>query len=304
VRIVADVLLEARAAGLDPSAVGLGFPGLADTARGVARSSVMLDGWREVALAKRVALATGLECAVDNDVNAAALAELRARGVPGAGAGTSAGAGGRSGDDGAMLFVAVGTGIGGALALGGRLYRGASGVAGEIGNTTVDLHGPRCFCGRRGCLNALASGTAIERRLGIAPGTLAAHVAADADGRAWPVLEQAAWALGAGLANAINLLNPELIVLGGGVARLGARFLAAVERAAREEAFAEAAAACRIEAARAGYEAGAVGAALLAHERLDALAAARSCDADVLVAADADARRAAPRSERISLTAL
>ena len=110
-------------------ACGIAFPGLVDRARGVVLSSVMLDGWSQVPLAERAARAIGVRCVVDNDVNAAAVAEVAARGdaVPGS-----------------MLLVMVGTGIGGAIVLGGRVLRGASGVAGEIGNTTIRDDGPEC----------------------------------------------------------------------------------------------------------------------------------------------------------------
>lgn len=241
------------AAGAPPVGVGVGFPGLVDARAGVARSSVILDGWRDVPLAAEVRAATGLACVVDNDVNAAAVAELRAR------AGDEA----LAGPDAAMLFVAVGTGIGGALVFGARPWRGAGGVAGEIGHTTIDRHGLVCECGRRGCLNTVASGGGVERALGLAPGTLAARVAAS-DPRAVAALREAARALGVGLANALNLLSPHLVVLGGGLAGGGVQYLAEVARAARAEAFPEASAGCRFELALAGYEAGAVGAGLVA----------------------------------------
>jgi glucokinase len=245
--LVVEVAAELRARAGGFAACGLAFPGLVDAARGAVLSSVMLEGWTRVALADLAAGAIGVPCVVENDANAAALAEVRARGgdVPSP-----------------LLFVAVGTGIGGALVVDGRLLRGASGTAGEIGNTTIREGGPACWCGRRGCLNTLASGAALERDLGLAPGTLVDH-AGRGDPRVAAAVERAARALGTGLANAMNLLNPALVVLGGGVPRL-AGFCEAVARAARAEAFAEAAAACRIEPARAGYEAAALGAALLA----------------------------------------
>lgn len=233
-RLVAGIAEEMRAIAGPFDVAGLGFPGLVDFPRGVARSSVMLDGWRDVPLADQLAHELGVRCVVDNDVNAAAVAELACR---------------QDAPPGSMLFVSVGTGIGGALVLDDRVWRGHTGVAGEIGNMTIDRHGPLCWCGRRGCLNTAASGAAMERL----------------DGSEDEVLHQAATALGIGLANALNLLNPALVVLGGGVSRLGSRWLDAVASTARAEAFPEAGA-CRIEAARAGYEAGAVGAALLAIE--------------------------------------
>jgi glucokinase len=219
-------------------AAGLGFPGEVDFRAGVARASIMLDGWRDVPLADQLARALDVRCVVDNDVNAAAVAELKCR---------------EAEPPGSMLFVAVGTGIGGAIVIDNRLWRGHTGIAGEIGNMTIDREGLVCWCGRRGCLNTLASGAAMEQRRG------------GAESLPEQALHEAASALGIGLANALNLLNPALVVLGGGVARLGPRWLEAVAATARSEAF-PAAGQCRIELARAGYDAGAIGAALLAIE--------------------------------------
>jgi glucokinase len=254
--LVADIAAEIERAAGSFDAVGVGFPGLVDAAGGVVRSSVILDGWRDFPLEDRVAGVVGVPCVVDNDVNAAAVAELSARGSP----------------PGAMLFVAVGTGIGGALAIDGRLWRCASGAAGEIGNTTVPFGDRRCWCGRRCCLNTVASGAAIERDLGLAPGSLVDH-AADAGPALRAAAALAGSRLGVGIADAMNLINPSFVVLGGGVCRLEG-FFEAAEKSARAEAFAEVADACRIERARAGYTAGAVGAALLA---LDASGRAAGC---------------------------
>ena len=241
--------LRSRGAGF--SAAGLGFPGLVDHTRGLVRSSVMLDGWKDVPLADHLARALGVPCAVDNDAHTAALAELDLRGAERDARGT-------------VLFVFVGTGIGGALAIDGRLHRGAGGFAGEIGNTSIDHAGATCWCGRRGCLNTLASGSAISAQLPagitLAEGWRTGHPGVI------PAVERAAHSLGVGIGNAINLLNPGLVVLGGGIAELGARYLQAVASAAAREAFSESAASCRFELARAGYEAGALGAALMARD--------------------------------------
>ncbi|HEX4275966.1 MAG TPA: ROK family protein [Bryobacteraceae bacterium] len=221
-------------------AVGVGFPGLTDVDRGVVLSSVILDGWRDVPLACLLGERLGIPCAVDNDVNNAARAELAQRG--------------EDGRD--MLFITVGSGVGGALVLAGKLWTGASGLAGEIGHIAVDTDGPRCLCGRIGCAGPRASGQAIAQRLADA---------ANID--AWSIVGETAVLLGRAIASALNLLNLPLVVVGGGVADLGDRYLALIERAVRAEAFPEIAAACRIEPARAGYEAGATGAALLALQR-------------------------------------
>ena len=137
-----------------------------------------------------------------------------------------------------MLFVAVGTGIGGGLVLGGQLHQGKSGVAGEIGHMALESEGPVCNCGRRGCLEALASGTALPRlaqrridggqasvltqlcggRTEAMTGEMVFEAARQGDEVARLVIADAARALGAGLANLLNLLNPDMIVVGGGVA--------------------------------------------------------------------------------------
>ena len=236
----------------DFEAVGLGFPGVADTAGRVARSSVILDGWKDVRIAGMLEEALGRPAVVDNDVNAALVAELAARdGAP----------------DSCVLMVTVGTGIGGALAFGGRVWRGAGGAAGEIGHTSIDRHGSRCWCGRRGCVSTMASGSAIGARLMDGERPLSARVA-DGDPEAVVVVTAATLALAEAIANAMQIVNPSLVILGGGVAEIGRPFLEEVERTARALAFAEAAESCVFERARLGYNAGAIGAALLGFAQL------------------------------------
>lgn len=238
--LIAEISDDARRTlgGLD--AVGLGFPGLVDHHRGVARSSVMLDGWHEVELAAQITARVAAPCAIDNDVNVAALHELALRGSS------------------ALLFVAVGTGIGGALVLDGKLWRGAHGLAGEIGHVAIARDGRPCNCGRRGCVNRYASGTAIDqpdwqpdRQPGGQP-----------DGG----LADATAALGSAIGSALNLLDVPLVVLGGGVAERGPSYLEAVAAHARRECFREIGEACTFELARGGYDAAALGAALLARQ--------------------------------------
>lgn len=230
------LLREAGAWAGPVDAAGLGFPGLVDAAAGVARSSVMLDGWSDVPLSTRAAAVLGVPVRLANDVDAAALAELRVRRDAG-----------EVVDD--LVFVALGTGIGGALVLGGRLYTGAGGMAGEIGHVSVaPLDGPPCRCGRRGCLGALAPG-----RVFVGP---EAEIA------------RAVEALGAGLASVLNVLNPDRLVLGGGVSERSEDLVGRIAAAVRVQAMPEIAATCRIERARAGALAGAWGAALMGLEAL------------------------------------
>jgi glucokinase len=252
IELVVDVVARARvamAADGGVEAIGIGFPGLVDHGRGVARSSVMLDGWTDVPLVAAVEDRLGIRCALDNDVNAAALCEQA------------------MGGDGDFLFVAIGTGIGGALVLGGELRRGAGGVAGEIGHVTIDRAGRPCPCGRRGCVNRYASGSAIEAAAGLAPGALPGLAAAERDAME-PVLVAAADALGVAIGSALNLLDVPRVVLAGGVAELGPRYLEAVAARVRRECFPEVGTPCRITLARAGYQGAALGAAALARQRI------------------------------------
>ena len=254
---VTDIVAALQRRNQTCEAIGVGFPGLVDSDRGIAHSSVILQSWQRVELRSLVSESVGIPSFLDNDVNNAARAELAARN------------GCRD-----MLMVMVGTGIGGAVVLGGRVWTGAGGFAGEIGHVSIDSRGPRCPCGRRGCVGVLASGSSIERRLGLGNGELAAAVHADDPDlreQAEHALSEASSALGKAIANALNLLNVRLVVIGGGVTLAGRNFVDAVEEAAKREAFPETAS-CRFEVARSGYRAGAVGAALLARHDGDAVA--------------------------------
>jgi glucokinase len=180
---------------------------------------------------------------MDNDANAAALGEHRF----GAGQGCDH-----------LLHVNVGTGIGGGIVLYGQVYDGATGMAGEIGHMVVQPGGPLCVCGRHGCLEALASGPAIardaRRRLSRHPrrgrellsraqgdpelvtAQIVGEAAAQGDVLAQEVLDQAATMLGLGIANAINLINPQRVTVGGGVTKIGPFWIEGVRAAARADA--------------------------------------------------------------------
>jgi glucokinase len=242
--------------------VGLAVPGFVDESRGVALRAVNLP-WRDLALADAVADGTGLPVTLGHDVRAAAAAEARL------------GAGRGAGD---VLFVAIGTGIGAAIVAGGRPHRGAHGRAGELGHTVVEPDGPPCACGAAGCVEAIASAAAIERAYaaaGAADGASAREVAALAaahDPAARAVWDRAVAALGAGLATAVALLDPELVVVGGGLADAGAQLLdpLATDLAARVVL----GPAPRVVGAALGPDAGCRGAALLARDALADRAAA------------------------------
>ncbi|MDR7486568.1 MAG: ROK family protein [Armatimonadota bacterium] len=270
--IVQSVRTVVARSGVDLRAVagmGVGAPGPLDPATGVVFEPPNLPGWKDVPLAERLADRLGLRIYVENDANAAALGE---RWV-GAGAGV---------DD--LVYITVSTGVGGGLIVRGQLYHGVSGTAGEVGHMVIDPRGPRCHCGRTGCLEQLASGTAIAREARAAlaagrPSVLAhlpagelsaedvARAARDGDPLAREVFAHAAAALGTGVANLVNLLNPAMVVIGGGVARAGDLLLAPVRRIVQEEAFDRPAAAVRIVPAALGDDVGAVGAAAVVRER-------------------------------------
>jgi glucokinase len=235
------------------AAAGLAVPGDVDAGRGVLRFAPNLPGWRDVPVGRIVAEALGVPVAVEHDVRMAALGEARL----GAGRGVAS-----------FVCVTVGTGIGAAIVLDGRLYRGVSDAAGEIGHVPVPGDGAPCGCGRRGCLETMASGRAIAARArarGAAAGVTAAEVFAAAkagDAACAAVVADATAALAAGLTALVNVLNPAVIAVGGGVAEAGAMLLDPVRAAVKASAWAPAADAVRIVPAMLGARAGAIGAAI------------------------------------------
>jgi glucokinase len=245
------------------SSVGIGAPGPLDIPRGLLIEPPNLPGWHDVPLRDIVQAQIGAPTYLENDANAAAIGEY----LYGAGQGTRD-----------MIYVTVSTGIGGGLILGGRIYHGLSGGAGEIGHMTVLPYGPHCACGNRGCLEALASGTAIAREgqeliarglsteiCGHDGGEIGAKDVVDAMYRGDPcakqIVMQAMAYLGIGMANLVNLFNPERIVIGGGLTALGDDLVAPVERAIQLRAFPSASARVTVTLAQLGPEVGIVGAA-------------------------------------------
>ncbi len=257
----------AQAAGTQVSVVGVGFGGPVDVASGRIRRSHQTSGWEDIALGKTLAERLGLVTYLANDANAGGLAEARF------GAGKNA----RS-----LLYVNVGTGIGGAIVLGGRIHVGATSTAGEIGHCVVLPEGPECTCGKRGCLEALSSGSALARRAkellaqDDAPasalrelpaeeftGRAVGRAAVEGDTLALQVVEEAARFLGVGIANAVNLLDPEVVVLGGGVPEMGEVFFRPMRRSFEAEVM-PSAARTPVVPAELGYDAGVIGAAAVA----------------------------------------
>jgi glucokinase len=245
--------------------VGIGCPGPLDLERGILLRTPNL-GWTNYPMRDRLSERLGLPATLDNDANCATYGEW----WQGAGRGTRS-----------MAGVTLGTGIGGGLILDGRLFRGASGVAGEFGHTTIDFTGRRCACGNYGCLEAYASGPNIAARAreGIEAGDhsvlvdlvdgdldqITARTVYDAllqgDEHAQAVMLETAKILGAGIANVVNMFNPEAVVVVGGVTRAGDHLFTPLRSEVRRRAFGEAVAACRIVPGELDDAAGVIGAA-------------------------------------------
>lgn len=244
---------------------GVGCPGPVDREAGMVVDAFNL-GWDAYPLRDRLQEVLGLPVVLENDANCAAWGEWW----------QGAGQGFRS-----MVGITVGTGIGGGVIADGELVRGASGAAGELGHMTITYAGRRCSCGSYGCLEAYASGPAIAARAreGLEAGTdsvllelvdgaldritaLTVYEAlVQGDVYAREVMTETAKILGAGVANVVNLLNPEAVVVVGGVTRAGDHLFGPLRAEVRRRAFRRAERACRILAGALPDRAGVIGAA-------------------------------------------
>ena len=257
----------------DVVAIGIGMAGLVDVRTGVLLTTPNLV-WRDLPLGERLRAAFSVPVSVDNDATSAAWAE-RCFGAS------------RGYDD--SLFVGVGTGIGGGIVMGGRIVRGAHGLAGEIGHVIVEPDGPVCGCGNRGCWEQVASGLAITRAgaravaddpgsaigrlVGGDPrrvtGEIVTEAARAGDAAATALLAEVGRRLGEGVAGLVNVLDPEIVVMGGGASEAGELLLAPLRAAfAASVEGADVRPEVPIVPAALGNEAGAIGAGLLALEKL------------------------------------
>lgn len=219
--------------------ISLGAPGTVDAKRGVLVASTVLPGWSEVPLVTILQNRFQLPVVLQNDANLAALGELHF----GAGIGSQD-----------MIYMNVSTGVGGGIIAGGELISGNKGFGNELGHISIDPYGPKCSCGNYGCLQALASGTAIsyeaKRRVEYGEETLITQLAENGvittpivfeavrrgDKTAIEIIEGAAFYIGVGLVGLIHVLEPELIVLGGGVTKGGEIFTEMVKQTISERA--------------------------------------------------------------------
>lgn len=258
-------MLEKEEKGAAVIGVGVGAPGPLDFHHGIVLLAPNL-GWKEMPLRARISEGLGHPAALDNDANCAALGEW----WQGAAKGSAH-----------ALAVTIGTGIGGGVILNGKIYHGASDCAGELGHTTIDMDGRRCACGNYGCLEAYASGPAIALRAAEAlafgyESSLRAKVggdlskitaqtvyeaAAEGDELGLEVVRDTASYLGAGIANFLNIFNPEVVVVCGGVTAAGERLFGPMQREVARRAFKPAVAACRIVPGILPGSAGVIGAA-------------------------------------------
>jgi glucokinase len=254
-------------------AIGVGAAGISDPEAGILFTSPNLPGWRDVPLREIVQEKLGKKTFLINDANAAALGEFcfgAARNVRN------------------FIYITLSTGIGGGIVIDGKVYTGAIGVAGEVGHMTIDYDGPICNCGNRGCWEMLASGTALAREakrriregartsiLEYAEGDVekvtaqVIHSAAErGDSLAKELIAQTGYYVGVGLANLINIFNPELIVIGGGLSNMGDMLLEPAFKVAGERAYGEAFQAVRFASAELGRNSGVLGAAAFALQEM------------------------------------
>jgi len=258
VKALADTGLAAIAAWPGVGSVGIGVPGLYDPATGATRFLVNVPGeWDGRPVAGPVSAALGRPAFLVNDARAFGLAELRL----GAGRGASS-----------MVGLTLGTGVGGVIAIDGRVHQGHDGTAGEVGHQTIDPDGPWCGCGNRGCLEAYARADQIAHACGTTTAEEAVRRARQGDARALAGLRQVGRYLGIGIANLVTLISPDRVVIGGGVAAAGDLLLDPIRAELRERVRTTALDLVELVLAELGYWAGAIGAAIHGAERAEVAA--------------------------------
>ncbi len=262
-------LAEQRIALSQVELLAVACPGPLDSRSGVVFDPPNLLGWNEVPLQDMLHEALGIRTVIVNDANAAALAEYHL----GAGRGTRN-----------LVYLTISTGIGGGVVAGGMLLEGTSGSGGELGHMTVDRHGPVCPCGNVGCVEAVASGRAIARRyaeahraegpeVGMKPASARDIALAAAQGHEpeASIFRDAASAVGTAVVNCINIFNPDVVVLGGGITQAGDLLFGPILQAVHQYSLPHPRAAVRVCRAEFGADVGLIGAAAFGvMARLDA----------------------------------
>ena len=253
--------------------ISIAAAGAIDFDRGVVATSPNLPGWHDIPLRDMVREKHGVNTFLINDADAAALGEHHF----GAGRGVKN-----------LVLLTLGTGIGGGIIINSKLYTGLYGSAAEIGHMTIDVNGAKCKCGNIGCLETLASGTAVAReairRIGqgekssltqIVEGRIenitaeeVSLAAQGGDSLALAVISKAATYLGVGMVNLVNIFSPEMIIVGGGMAKMGDLLLEPARQVVKERACLLLARGVRIVTAQLGDDAGVLGAAVFARQQL------------------------------------
>ncbi len=230
-------------------ACGIGMPGQLDARRTVLERAINLPGWIDVPVPRLLSARLARPVILENDANCAAWGELSA----------GSGRGARS-----LVLFTLGTGVGGGIVLDGDLWTGIGGAAGALGHLVVDPAGPPCGCGQRGCLEQFASASAVARRFGRGSADEAFAAARDGNPVAISAVEAACRGLSIAVANMIHALQPEVVVIGGGMAAAGDALLEPVREDVGRRVRGAWLAGTRIELASLGDDAGWIGAALWA----------------------------------------
>lgn len=235
--------------------IGVGVPGRYHPDAGSTRFLVNFPGhWPDVKVAEPISAALGLPTALINDARAFGLAELR----------LGAGRGSRS-----MVGLTLGTGVGGVMAIGGQVVSGHDGTAGEFGHQVIDPDGPDCNCGTRGCVEAFARADRFAEACGTETVDEAVRLAREGDARALEGIERVGQALGIGIANAITIVTPDVVVIGGGIAAASDLLFPPIRRELERRITMTDGERVRLVAAELGPWAGAIGAAVFGAEAAD-----------------------------------
>ncbi len=264
---IRDLMKETNTEAKDIQGIGFDFPGQVDCKTGVVKNAPNIPGWVNVPIAQMIEEEFNIPTRIDNDVRCAALGELKF----GAGRGCEN-----------FVCITVGTGIGSGLVINGKVVRGAANAAGEIGHIKLQMEdGPLCGCGDSGCLEAFASGPSIvamaqeylkggksaKFRELAGDGEITPYIVAKAaeagDPVAKRIFEKMGYYIGMGLTSVINLLNPEKIIIGGGVAECGELLLDPIRRTINDRAMKVQREAVEIVPAELGNSAGVIGASML-----------------------------------------
>lgn len=264
---IKDLMQDANQTTKTIESIGFGLPGQIDYKNGIVKNLPNIPGWVDIPLAKIIEEEFSIETKLDNDVRCAALGEL----YFGAGKGCEN-----------LVCITVGTGIGSGIVLNGKLVRGATNAAGEIGHIKMTMgEGPLCGCGDYGCFEAYASGPAIVTMAkeyisggksakykemaadGIITPYIVAQAAMQGDAVSIQIFKQMGKIIGLGLASVVNLLNPEKIIIGGGVADAGDLLLEPIRKTLKDRAMPIQAEAVSVVPAQLANTAGVIGASLL-----------------------------------------